>query len=232
MDIAGILTLHGEGLLLSKSAYSMLEAAEEARRNGLVVNLYAVFDRPTEQTIQMAPELKVSGFKVLECDFGDQGQVRNFAARCVSEKYVAFLDGDDLWSFNWLCEAYSLAKKDASYVVHPELNLFFNGSENVVVHRDQRDDSFEMGYLRVANYWDALCFAPRATYLDVPYADRELKDGFAYEDWLWNCETILKGYTHVVARDTVIFKNRRLGSQTLASNIRRALIRDNELMKY
>ena len=67
--------------------------------------------------------------------------------------------------------------------------------------------------------------------MQIPYAPRDIGQGFAFEDWQWNCETMTSGYVHRIAGDTIIFKRRRELSQTTQASGRRALIRDVEFQK-
>ena len=61
----------------------------------------------------------------------DQGKVRNHAVGLVSAGHVAFLDGDDLWSENWLVDAYRMCADDDRVIGHPELNWFFENQQNL-----------------------------------------------------------------------------------------------------
>ena len=106
-----------------------------------------------------------------------------------------------------------IQKKGNNTILHPEFNWFFAGTASLVIGIDQYDEKFDPSFLRFANYWDALCFAHSQTYRSIPYSDRNVKDGFAYEDWNWNRRVFEAGISQLVAEDTIIFKRRRTGSQ-------------------
>ena len=230
-DITTVVTAHNEGLLFGKTMNSLAVAVEHAQKNGLSVEMVFCLDNPDALTSRMVKE-NSNGSEVLEFDFKDQGIVRNEAIRIAKGTYIALLDGDDLWSFNWLTEAYSLAKQDKKFIVHPAFNWYFEGSNNILKIIDQDSELFDQDFLRVGNYWDALCFCHKEVYGMCPYGQRDIEKGFAYEDWHWNCETIVQGFKHKVAKNTVHFKRRRTISQTILASQREALIRNTKLLEY
>jgi len=215
--VSAILTTHGEGALASVSYKSMQAACHYARQEGIETQQMIVLDRPTVETRRVFENLD-DGTMVLETDFGDQGLVRNAAIEQCAGKYVAFLDGDDLWSENWLYEAAEFLKEHPdTTIAHPEFSWFFGGVSSVLVTIDQEDPLFAEDFLRFANYWDAMCMTHRSTYANHPYCQRRIKDGFAFEDWHWNCQTYESGCVHKVVKDTIHFKRRRTRSQTIAN---------------
>lgn len=231
--IAAVITAHNEGVMAGLSLKSYLDCIAHAEAGGLSVEKLIVLDRANTATRDVFADAAQYGATVLETDFGDQGKARNAAVEQSIAKYVAFLDADDLWSYNWLLEAYRLCETDPGRIIaHPEFNWFFQGSNNIYVKADQTDPNFSYEFLRVANYWDALCLAPRCAYTDFPLYDRDIRGGFAFEDWHWNCVTVEAGFVHRVAMDTIHFKRRRDLSQTLLASSTRALMRPTELFNY
>jgi len=233
VDISAIMTAHWEGVLAGLSLKSMIDAVEHVRHASINVEVIVVLDRPDGVTKQFVESVGLEDLAVFYTDFGDQGKVRNYAIEKSCGKYVAFLDGDDLWSFNWLSSALeSMHKYSDEAIVHPEFNWFFDKSSGVLEKVDMSDVFFDDEYLRVMNYWDALCFAPKHIHEIFPYSARDIAGGFAYEDWHWNCLTLANGYRHVIAPDTIHFKRRRAGSQTIEASTRRALPGMNSLFDY
>lgn len=215
------------------SLRSMKDAASVAADAGLSVELIAVLDNPDAGIRAVFSDIEEQGGRLEEVSFGDQGQVRNHAVSISTGNYVAFLDGDDLWSENWLKDAHAMCEtKPGQIIAHPEMNWFFQDNNNLFFHIDQEDENFDPAFLRVMNYWDALCMAPRAAHERYPYADRDIKGGFAYEDWQWNCETLEAGLVHKVVPETIHFKRRRGGSQTMQASGRKALTRTTRLFCY
>jgi len=232
-DIAAIMTAHGEGALSAVSLSSFMDAADHAEANNFTVQRLIVLDRADQKTRLVFEELDLANVEIKTTDFGDQGKVRNFASEFCSAHAVAFLDGDDLWGENWLTEAYLfLTEYGDKAIAHPEFSVFFEGVSSVFVNIDQDDPEFDARFLRFANYWDAMCMAWRSTHLAHPYCDRRIKDGFAFEDWHWNCETVADGFVHKVVKDTVHFKRRRQSSQTIEASGNRSLMPATALASY
>lgn len=133
------------------------------------------------------------------------GGARNFGVLQSKGLYVAFLDGDDLFSENWLASAFKFAKANPHSIVHPELNIFFGAQNKWWAHIDQNSSDFDSTALIYHNYWTALSFCPRAILTRIPYHDFKRDSGFSFEDWHWNCETIAQGFCHRVAVGTCHF---------------------------
>jgi len=232
-DIAAIMTAHAEGTLAAVSFRSLLDSAAAAEANNQSVQKIIVLDRSDVKTANVFVSHGIPDLQIIETDFGDQGKVRNFSAEQCDAKAVAFLDGDDLWGENWLTEAYTyLQRFGENAIVHPEFSIFFSGVASVLINIDQEDPKFDPSFLRFANYWDAMCMAWRSTHVAHPYCDRRIKDGFAFEDWHWNCETVDAGFVHKVVTDTAHFKRRRKNSQTVEASGNWSLIPLTPLTSY
>lgn len=229
-DISAILTASAEGAMVGVTLHSYLDAISVAESAGLTVEKILVIDRGSEATFAALEECQPPSWRRLELDLGDQGGARNSAVALAGGRWIAFLDGDDLWSFNWLTAAMEIAAADERAIVHPQYNWMFGASNNLFVKVDQTQTEFDPLFLRYGNYWDALCFAPRAAYEQHPFGVRDLRRGYAYEDWHWNCETLDAGWVHRVAPETIHFKRRRAGSQTLNASARSALMRPTPLL--
>lgn len=213
MNITAVLTTHGEGELIVPTLESFNQAVKHAETQGFSVEKIITLDNPSDETIKVVKNQNLTGIKVLELKYGDMGKVRNHAAGEANGEYLACLDGDDLWSFNWLVEAFELSEKNKeNIIVHPEFNWYFGENNNIFYHSDETYPSFDYEGLRSTNPWDSLCFCKTKLVMDVPYLKREISKGFAYEDWSWNRRTLEKGIKHIVAKDTIIFKRRRGGS--------------------
>ena len=239
-DVTAILTAHAEGVMAGLSFRSLLDAVAVARADGIDVEVLVVLDNPTDATRTAFSEAGEHGATVAEVSYADQGKVRNHAVGLTRAGHIAFLDGDDLWSENWLVDAYRMCVEgdggggdDGDRVIgHPELNWFFENQQNLYFLPDQTDPAFDPALLRIANPWDALCLAPRAAYVDHPFAARAVADGYAYEDWHWMLETYRDGYVHRVVPETIHFKRRREGSQYVQARARSVLTRPSELLDF
>lgn len=232
-DLTAIITAHAEGVVAEVSLRSFREAVDAARAASISVEGIVVLDKPDESTRAVFADVEALGYRRLETSYADQGRVRNAAAAVAGAPYVAFLDGDDLWSQNWLVDAYAACLADPGRVIaHPELDWVFEGEEMLAFFPDGEDPAFDPASVRVTNPWDALCMAPIAAYRDHPFAGRAIEAGWAFEDWHWNMETIAAGYRHVVVPETIHFKRRRQGSQFVEARETRALPRPSALLDY
>lgn len=232
-DISAIIVAHREGALAGVSMHSLVDAVSVARGQGLTAEILVVLDAPDRATRDIFADAGENGWRLEEVNFHDQGQTRNHAAAVSAGTYLAFLDADDLWGEDWLVEAHKLCMTDPGRIIaHPEMNWFFQGNDNLLFNMDQTDPAFDPAFMRFANYWDALSLSPRSAHLDHPYADRAVKDGYAYEDWQWNCDTMQAGFIHRVAPGTIHFKRRRSVSQTLEASHARTLRRRVPLDGY
>ncbi len=232
LSLGVVLTAHGEGAMAAVSYNSLLEACQYAEERDIEVKKMVVLDKPSAQTSVIFEGLG-DDTTILETNFGDQGLVRNAAVESSDCDLIAFLDGDDLWGENWLYEAHTfLSKQDEKTIAHPEFNWFFQGVSSVLIGLDQDDPKFNTDFLRFGNYWDAMCMAYRSAHLAIPYCERKIKEGFAFEDWHWNCETVWKGFNHKIVNDTIHFKRRRQNSQTLEASGTKSLMPATEITSF
>lgn len=231
-DIAAILIAHAEGSMAGISFRSMLAAVRVAAEAGLDVEMLVVLDQPDEATREMLAGVDRHGARLLEVSYGDQAPVRNHAVRESRGRFIAFLDGDDLWAENWLVAAHALCAAEAGTIAHPYADWVFGESRSLSFPPDQTDPQFDPATLRVTNAWDALCLAPREAYLDHPFQARALDQGYAFEDWVWNLDTVRAGYVHRVVPDTIHFKRSRSGSQFRRATANRSTTRPTPFHDY
>ncbi len=232
-DISVVINGHREGSLAVASIRSLEVAAREAETAGLRIERLYVLDRPDVRTQEVFEQMCPPPWRVLTVDHGDQGAARNCAAEIATGCFIAFLDGDDLWGKSWLVRAHAEATKlNPDVIIHPEFAYIFGDETIIFPHVDQEDAAFDPDLLRVFNYWDALCFCRTEILRRFPYPLRDIAEGWAFEDWQWNCETLAAGLQHKTAPDTVIFKRRRQFSQTIEAGMRKALTRRTEISRY
>lgn len=222
-DITAVVTAHDEGPLVVPALRSLHDAVDEARAAGLVVETLGLLD--TADPATRAAFEQVGGLEeVVEVAFADHGAVRNAAVERARGAYVAFLDGDDLWSRNWLVAAHRVCAEEPGRVIaHPHLDWIFGDDDYRGFQPDQMDPAFTVASLRVANPWDQLCMAPREVHEQHPYRVRDLESGFAYLDWTWNLETVAAGLVHRAVPETIHFKRRRASSRLAEARANRSL---------
>jgi glycosyltransferase involved in cell wall biosynthesis len=231
-NLSAILIAHAEATMVGVSFRSMLAAVRVAADAGLAVETLVVLDKPDEATREMLAEVDSYGARLVEVGYGDQGLVRNHAVGESRGRFIAFLDGDDLWTENWLVAAHEVCAMNMRTIAHPYADWVFGEHRALWLPPDQSDPDFEPATLRVTNAWDALCLAPRNAYLDHPFQARDLAQGYAFEDWLWNLQTIESGYVHRVVPDTIHFKRSRAGSQFRQANFNRSTTRPTVYHDY
>lgn len=208
-------------------------AIRQAESEGLSVQAFYYLDSPDERTRLLFEAYALDVGLIHEVDFADQGKVRNTAVAEATGEYIAFLDADDLWSRSWLVDAVAFLREEpVRSIAHPAYNYFFESLATIFCHQDQDAAVFDLDLLRVANYWDALCVCKTEIYREFPFGARDIEAGWAYEDWLWNCETLAAGIRHRTVPDTVLFKRRQRISQTIRASTNKSRIRNNVLSRY
>jgi glycosyltransferase involved in cell wall biosynthesis len=218
VKVTAVMNAHREGLLAGVSIASFEEACEHARNNDIEVEGIFVLDRVDSITRKAIQHAAPTHITIHETDFGDLSSARNFGANLATGDFVGYLDADDLWSFNWLTEATRFCQAQKRRIVaHSEMNILFGDAQNVWLHADSDDEDFDPTYLTVGNYWDSMSFTWRDLLLEYPIRKNELKLGYGYEDWHWNCVTLLEGYAHRPVPGTLHYKRRRGGSLLASS---------------
>lgn len=229
VDLTLAITAHSETYEMGPCIRSAEAAIAMAEQAGYIVERLIGADAATADCQSYLDQKALSHWKLLHLDYRDQGKTRNALAREAAGKYLAFLDADDLFSENWLVEALETLKADASEgartIVHPEINWQFDAHNSVSVNLGLDDPLQVPGAHFIQNPYDALCLAPREAWLEVPFPDREIQKGYAFEDWQWALETIAQGWNHIVAKDTIIFKRVRESSKNSEARQNYALLR-------
>lgn len=213
-SITAVVNGHREGLIAGATIESYNEAVAMARASGIEVECLIILDRPDEFTYsQFVSAGEKYGYRVITVEYGDLGLSRNRGANESKGEFVAFLDADDLWCYDWLVKAHQFCQKaPLTTIAHPQAYLLFEQLRALVIHRDSLDPDFDSDFLRAHNYWDSLAFAHRSIFLQHPYHNKDFAAGYGYEDWHWNCLTLETGIAHRPVPGTLHFKRRRVGS--------------------
>lgn len=215
VDISIIITAHREGVIAGATANSAQAAiARISDELALSCEIILVFDRASSVTEQVLSNAFGSlPVTVLRTDEGDPGQARNHGIAAAKGMVSTFLDGDDLWSSNWLTRGWKLAEQRPDCVFHSACNVGFGKERSLWWHIDSEGMFFDPEYLDWGNYWDAMSLARTDIYRAHPFHRNDLRLGFGHEDWHWNAVTIAAGIPHKPVPETVHFKRRRDGSQ-------------------
>ncbi|CAM4405785.1 glycosyltransferase family A protein [Palleronia rufa] len=223
------MTVHAETHVAGPTMHSAEAAIAAAEAAGHWVERLIGMDTPTAAARAYFNRPAFAPWRRIEVACRDQGLARNALVAEAQGHYVAFLDADDLFSQNWLANAADCLDVAGTagrrVIVHPELNWQFDAIQNVYANPPQDDPFFSPHVMSTANYYDALCMAPRAAWQELGFPARDVAGGFAMEDYQWFVEATARGWEHDVARDTIIFKRRRDLSQSVEARGRTALIR-------
>lgn len=227
-DISVIITAHDEELLAGIAGQNALAAIAPAEQMGLTCEVLLVLDRATPLTRDVLTAVFGPRARVLQIDEGDPGLARNRGVEAARGLCSTFLHGDDLWSLNWLVEAWKLNVARPDAVLHSDCNLSFGQTRHLFWHIDSEMAFHDPAYLDWANYWDAMSFARTELYRRFPFQANDPKLGFAHEHWHWNAWTIAQGIAHKPVPGTMHFKRTRSGSQTShingANAVRRPIV--------
>lgn len=229
VDISCIINAHREGHIIHPTIASVKRTLSYATSCGLSCDIHVILDKPDAVTSEIVHrELEGIG-TVHDVSFGDLALSRNYAVENATGEYLAFIDGDDLWGKSWLVDSYATAKRlSGDIILHPEFNIFFGDeSSHVFNHVDMDAEDFEIESLLQVNYWTALSFSLRRIYAENPYQKNIILDGFGYEDWTWNYQTIMAGVRHKIVPSTVhyIRKGRAEDSLLALTNKSKAIPR-------
>jgi len=208
-----ILTAHREGVISGVTAKSALAALRAAGNLGLSHETIVVLDRADAVTASTLRSAFGASAIFLETDEGDPGAARNRGIEIAEGICSTFLDGDDLWSENWLVESWRLIERRPDVIAHSQLNIIFGLRRHIWWHVDSESALCDHQYLTWGNCWDAMSFARTELYKKYPFRRNDLELGFGHEDWHWNAWTLAEGVNHKPVAKTLHFKRSRAGSQ-------------------
>jgi hypothetical protein len=220
-----VITAHKEGILLNATVISALTSMSKLQvLYNSTIEILIYLDNPDLHTKEVATTISNKlGCKIYFASNGDPGLSRMDAISQLNSDLIALLDGDDLWSSNWLVNTFELIKnlekeQLKKIIFHPEYNYIFGNAAILVRQGDPEAPFFNSSFLRVGNYWDALCLAHREIFRDHPYQVNDFSSGVGHEDYLWSCSTFLSGIQHKLVPKTIHFKRRRINSISALAN--------------
>jgi glycosyltransferase involved in cell wall biosynthesis len=214
-DITAIVNLHTEGKAAVASLRSLMAAKVCAEAQGISVEILAVLDSASDETVSVIMQCGLPDMTSIEVSIRDLGKSRNVGAEVANGEWIAFLDGDDLWSENWLQAAYEFAQKNKPKTIfHPQASVYFGDYRQIYMHMEMDDTDYDVLNLSMSNCWTALAFAKRETYLAVRYPQIKPEHQIGYEDWGWHLETISRGYRHKCVPGTLHAIRKRGGGLT------------------
>ncbi|MFG5778640.1 glycosyltransferase [Comamonas sp. J-3] len=227
IDVSIVLNMHREALYLQPTLHSLEACAHEARKQGITVELVAVFDRADTPTIEVFNSNNFENFEniqVTQVDVGSLGLARNAGIALAQGEYVWTSDADDLVSSNSITSLIKTAREyaDESIAIFLEYLIAFGNQFHVVRY-------FDSNWLTAADFayqhpYASRIFAKKSIFDAHPYKDLKVTTGFAYEDWDFNCRLIAAGVNFKIAKDTIIFYRQRSNSLLQQANAQSAKI--------
>lgn len=228
--INAVITFHRERELVTATLHAVERMRQFVEARGLRMDLVMTLDgddAATRAAVRSHPALR-AGDVLHEVDFRDLSLCRNYAINQAGGDYIAVLDGDDLFSKNWISAAVDCIRAHGPQTIcHPHLLVAFGGWQAFWYQIDQTSEHFKPASLMALNHWNACCVARRRVFTHCPYVlARVGESGFGFEDWHWNCETIARGYVHRVVPQTLRLERRKLeGSLNVAHQQHAAILR-------
>ncbi len=207
MDVSIILTFHSEELAAYKTLLCIENAAKKLAEANVSYEIIAHIDNGDETTIRCVESFaKDHEVRIFRNSFGEPSASRNFSVKEAKGRYVALIDGDDLITDNFLIDGYNMLEKASEdYVLHCEYNLTFGIDEcSRLWHMyDSMDDDTDLLISVGRNRWSSGTFLKRSVAKKFPY---ELAaNGYGYEDWHFNLETLAAGIKHKVIPHSILF---------------------------
>lgn len=208
--VSTAITAHSEGRFLRSAIESVFRNIEVLKNSyGCEAEVLLILDSPTDETLAIATEFG-SEVTISEVNFRDVSKARNLASQLASGKHLAFLDGDDIWSWNWLKNCYDFVLRlgaGEKFLLHPELNYFFGDHSGQALtlfeHVSSEDKRFDVFDLATSNFWTALAFGPVEVFRETPYVSSSIHNSIGFEDWTFNIQAIEAGVKHLVVPETV-----------------------------
>lgn len=231
-EVTVCINAHREGRLVHHSLKAAEDAAEVARQAGITVEIIAVVDNPDDDTRAYIERHRDRFASVHYTKFGDIAMARNHGSEVARGQYLAFMDGDDLFSLNWLKEATLAARKRKGelFIYHPEGCLNWGRDLHIYWQVPSSSNQFDGLDMLQENYWTSMCLAPIEVWRKIPYGASVIGSGFGHEDWHWNCETLAAGIPHFLIPETLRFGRLKTKDSVCLSHMeRRAMIRPTKL---
>jgi len=232
-DLTVVVTAHREGRMAHHTMRSLFRAMAYGNERGMSFKVVVVLDRADDPTREYFLKCNHRDVTIRTADCGDLGLSRNFGVGFAEGRYVGVLDADNLICRNWLFDAARyLDSLGREAVAHPEYQMVFEARNFVFRQISSLDPDFTIGNIIEYNYWDAVCVARRETFTRHPYEATTQSEGFGFEDWHWNCQTLADGIEHHVVPGTVHFlRMKRQGSLLTHTRASKRVIRPSKLFE-
>ena len=217
IDISVVITFHSEGRIAHRTLKSALSSIDFAEKRGASTEIIAVMDRVKDPVLLETLNYWHSSLKntihLKYVDFGSLSLSRNCGINESKGRFISILDGDDLYGESWLLRAFRACSTNPGYIAHPEFYFSFP-IDPFIVHFNNHPLTFLD--LMENNQWSALSMAHRDIFLKIPYIKDD--ETYAYQDWMWNCETAAQKYQHIIVPQTLMAIRQKQPGKSLWQN--------------
>jgi len=209
-----IITFHNENCYAQQTLNNIILSTSSLEKKGASVEFIVLLDCASAltKTIAFAFAQACRNVTVIETDYGDVSDARNHGVSASESATIAICDGDDYYSTSWFRDAYELhLSRGADSIIHPEYFVSFQEAHLFTRHVDPESAQFNAKGLLSSNYWGPWIITSKAVLTACAYtrlAPRK-ETGYCAEDWHWNCETVARGFKHLLCPRTVVFYRRR-----------------------
>jgi glycosyltransferase involved in cell wall biosynthesis len=208
LDVSVIVVCGTEGRLLHHNLNSVMRAIEHARGNAIRAELVLIADSVDADTKKYlddtVPSLLSGVFHVVETAFDDIASARNKGIEIANGEFVTVIDGKDLMSTNWIVKARGLlAKSDRPTIAHPQYAFSFEAKDRLRKIISSDDALFIAQGMVEEDYFCPLMMTKKSLAVKYRYRANEDNSSFGLSDWLWNCDTLEAGITHIAVPQTL-----------------------------
>ena len=148
----------------------------------------------------------------IDVDNGSVGLSRNDGCSIARGTYIDLIDGDDLIGYSQIVRAFTEAGRlGPTAILVPKFVFGFGSSYHTVEYFNQ-DEIPATSTIKYPLY-TAKIFAHRSLFGSNKYAILPLSQGYAYEDWHFNCNAMALGNRFFAVEGTALFYRQRAGSR-------------------
>ncbi len=126
---------------------SLQRMLDHTARKNISTELVVILDdsdAATRSVLERAQkqEMLSDRISIIEVSHKNLSRSRLSGIEASQGKYVALLDGDDLYSRSWISEALSICRRHSEHrvVCHPEINVYFGADRRIWRHPDELRD--------------------------------------------------------------------------------------------
>lgn len=212
-----IVTFHNEGLIAHKTMLNLFEILRPFDDEKISYEIILHVDNGDSDTLAYLQRYRDdSRIRIIENSFGNPSDSRNFCVKAARGRYLALLDGDDILSKNFLIDGYHMLEEHSPepVILHVEADITFGIGEEgprIWFMSDSRSDNDEdAANMFTRNRWSAAIILPKSVAIDFPY--KPTRDGYGYEDWVFNMDTRHANIRHLVVPKSVKLYRVHFGS--------------------